>query len=450
MQVIPAPGGHADDPARLPSGGLTTWAAVSMVVTQVVGVGIFLTPATMIRGLGSAGHAIAIWAVMGGLSIAGALCYAELSTRFPRAGGGYVYLREAFGSRAAFVFGWMSLLVTDPGITAALAIGLAQYLLAAGGAPASLVPVVAIVVLAGFAVLTLAGLRASAAILRWTAAAKLAVVAVLVLAAVIRTGEVGAADVLSGGTPIEAGALAASVIAAFFAFGGWWELGRMSEEVHSPRRTMPRALVGGLTLVAAIYASVTIAYALGAPGAASSSDEAFVAEVGAALFGPAAGRLLAVMVVIAVSGSLAATLLAAPRMYLAMARDNLFPSRLARFDDRRGTAPAATAIQTTLAALLILFGSFDEILGYFIPPTIFFLGLSAAAILVLPRPTDEGVVFRAPLHPLPIALFLLLIASVLTLFVVGQPVQTLLGAAVAALGLPVSFLVLRPGDRTFR
>ena len=415
-----------------------------MVITQVVGVGIFLTPATMMRSLGSTRAALVIWAVMGALSIAGAICYAELTTRFPTAGGGYIFLREGFGARSAFVFGWMALLVMDPGITAALAIGLAQYLLAALGSSPDLVPVVGVVTTIVFGLLTLAGIAASAAVLRWTAVAKLVIVAILVSTAALRVG-----DAASAGTnvPAESGtigmeALAASVIAAFFAFGGWWELGRMSEEVESPRRTMPRALIGGLALVTAIYASVSIAYVLSAPGRMEGTDEAFVATIGAAMFGDTAGRLLAVMVVVAVSGSLAATLLAAPRMYLAMARDGLFPARLARFNQRRGASSALTLIQVSLACLLVVLGSFDQILGYFVPVTIFFLALSAAAVLRLPRPPADSNVFRAPLHPVPILLFLLLIASILALFVIGQPAQTLLGAAVAAAGVPISFLVI--------
>lgn len=418
-----------------------------MVVTQVVGVGIFLTPATMMRSLGSTGAALVIWAVMGALSIAGAMCYAELTTRFPKAGGGYIFLREGFGARTAFVFGWMALLVMDPGVTAALGIGLAQYLLAALGGSPELVPVVGVATTIAFGLLTLAGMAASASVLRWTAIAKLTIVAILVGAAAIRVGGAtsAATNVVSGSGTIGMEALAASVIAAFFAFGGWWELGRMSEEVESPRRTMPRALIGGLVLVTAIYASVSIAYVLSARGPMEATDEAFVATIGAALFGDTAGRLLAVMVVVAVSGSLAATLLAAPRMYLAMARHGLFPARLAHFNERRGASAALTSIQVSLACLLILLGSFDQILGYFVPVTVFFLGLSAAAVLRLPRPPADGNVFRAPLHPLPILLFLLLIASVLALFVFGQPTQTLLGAAVAAAGIPISFLVIPGG-----
>jgi basic amino acid/polyamine antiporter, APA family len=411
-----------------------------MVVSQVIGVGIFLTPATLMRTVGGIGPALGVWAVLGLLSLAGALCYAELTTRFPRAGGGYVFLREAFGARVAFVFGWMALLVTDPGITAALGIGLSQYLLAAaGGSPSHTAPV-ATAVVASFCLLTLGGIRASGAFLRWAAAVKLAIVAVLVMAGLARAGDVDAlaASVSSGTSGL--GAYAPAVIAAFFAFGGWWELGRMSEEVESPRRTMPRALVGGLALVTVLYALITVAFTLsaGAPGALT--DDAFVAAVGAALFGDAAARLLAGMVVAAVAGSLAATFLAAPRMYMAMSRDGLFPVRVLRFDQSRGTAVGATLIQTALACVLIALGTFEQVLGYFVPVTIFFLGLSAAAVLRLPRPDDDGRVFVAPWHPVPVLLFLFLIAAVLVLFAVGQPRETLIGVAVAAIGVPVSYL----------
>jgi APA family basic amino acid/polyamine antiporter len=181
-----------------------------------------------------------------------------------------------------------------------------------------------------------------------------------------------------------------------------------------------------------------------APASASPSDDVFVAVVGEALFGRSAGRLLAAMVTVAVAGSLAALLLGAPRVYLAMARDGLFPERLARFDPRRASSPGATLVQVSLACVLALLGTFDQILGYFVPAAVSFLGLSAAAVLVLPRPDRGASVFRAPLHPLPIAIFLVLIVGVLALFAMGRPVQTALGAVVVALGIPVARIVVPP------
>ena len=425
-----------------------------MVISQVVGAGIFLAPATMMRTLGSLSGALIVWVAMGVLTATGALCYAELATRYPQAGGGYVFLREAYGRRLAFVYGWMALLVMDPGITAALALGLSQYLLVALTLPARWLTPVAVASIVVFALMTLAGMSISTRLMRWTAAAKLGAVLLLVLAGVFSAmnGGAGAASTSTMAAEVSAPAglgveqIAAAIISAFFAFGGWWELGRMSGEVRDPRRTMPRALLAGVALVTAIYALVSVAFVLVVPGGTPAGDDAFVLMVGAALFGPAAGRLLPAMVVVAVAGSLAAVLLGSPRVYVAMARDGLFPRRLARFDEDRGTSPGGTLIQTAIAIFLVLMGTFNEILGYFVPAAVFFLGLSAAAILVLPRPAPDAPVFRSPSHPLPIALFLTFIVVILGLFAMGQPMQTLIGAAVVALGVPVSYLVLRPGD----
>ena len=413
-----------------------------MIVAEVVGVGIFLNPAAMMRAVGTLPRALVVWGAMGALTFAGALCYAELSTRFPRAGGTYVFLEEAFGRRCAFVYGWMSLLIMDPGLTAALAIGGSQYLLAAAGLGAGPQIPLAIGLIVVFAIVTLTGVQVSADVMRWTAVAKLTAIAVLVGAALWHWWHAPLAAPRSA-APLDASVLAPAVIAAFFAFGGWWDLGRMSEDIETPRRTLPRALLGGVALVAVIYALVSVALILGAPPGAVASDEALVAAAGSRLFGAPAARVLALVVMTAVTGGLAAVLLGAPRVYLAMARDGLFPPRLLRFDERRGTAPGGTLIQAALASLLVLLGTFNEILGLFVPGAVLFLGLSTAAVLVLPRPgADEPHVFRAPLHPLPIVLFLLLIGAMLLLFVAGQPRATATGAAIIALGIPASYAAM--------
>ena len=215
----------------------------------------------------------------------------------------------------------------------------------------------------------------------------------------------------------------------------------MSEEVDSPRRTMPLALVGGVSLVTTIYVLVTITFMLAAPAVVPGSDEAFVAAVGSALFGSAAGRVLAAMVVVTVAGSLGAVLLGAPRTYLAMARDGLLPRRLAWFDAQRGSSPLGTLVQVVLACVLVLLGSFNQILGYFVPAAVLFLGLSAASLFRLKRPTVTADVFQAPLYPLPLLVFLSLIAVMLMLFVAGQPTETSLGALVVMVGLVASRFV---------
>ena len=420
-------------------------AALAMIIAEVMGVGIFLTPAEMSRTLGSTMLVLGVWAMVGLLSAAGALCYAELGTRFPEAGGGYVYLREAFGERCAFVYGWMSLLVMDAGLTAALGVGLATYLLVVLEGPATLVPAVAIGCILLLAVVTTLGVEMSSRVLRWTALAKLATIALLIIAVLVGGGEPGAT-----GSPVSTAfptfpVLAGALMGAFFAFGGWWDLGKMSEEVVEPRRTLPIALVGGIIVVTLVYAGLSVAFMHAMQGRAYASNDAFVAALGSALFGERAGKALAAAVVVAVAGSLAAVLLGAPRVYLAMARSGVFPASLVRFDARRQSAPRATLVQVTLACVLVMLGSFDQILGYFVPAAVFFLGLSAAAILVLPRPPDDPAIFRAPWHPLPIIVFLVLVVIMVALFAIGRPMQTLIGAVVVALGIPVSWLVVRPG-----
>lgn len=434
---------------------LGTSAAIAMIVAEVMGIGIFLTPAGMARSLGDIAWIIGIWAIMVLLSIAGALCYAELGSRFPEAGGGYVFLREGFGERVAFVYGWMALLVMDPGLTAILGVGMATYLLAVLGAPSSWAPIVAIVAIVALGGLSILGIRASSRFLRWTAGAKLAAIALMVVAALLSraggTGGTGSAS--SDGLP-SVEVLAGALMGAFFAFGGWWDLGKMNEEIVDPPRTLPIALVGGLVIVAVVYAGLSVAFIHAVQSRDLATDEAFVSALGTSLFGAASAKILGTVVVIAVASSLAAVLLGAPRVYLAMARSGVFPAALVRFHPTKQSAARATLVQVLLACVLVTFGTFDQIVGYFVPVVVFFLGLSACALLVLPRPAPDAMVFRTPLYPVPVITFLVLVALMTVLFSVGRPTQTLIGFAVAALGAPVAWRLLpaarirRPGPNT--
>lgn len=415
--------------------------ATAMIVTEVLGVGLFLTPASIARTLGSAPAVVAVWTLIALLSIAGALCLAELGSRFPEAGGLYVYLREAFGERVAFLYGWMSLLVMDPGLAAALGVGLARYLLIVGGGSSRMLAPLAIACVLLLSGVTLLGANASARVLRWTAAVKLVAIVAIVAAVATQRGDGPASS--AAAPPLGFGAAAGVVLSAFFAFGGWWDLGKLGEELERPRRTLPIALIGGIVVALLVYGALSLAFLRGA-GAHPSSDDAFVATLGASLFGRWATPIFGGAVAVAVAGSLAAVLFGAPRVYLAMARSGVFPAALVRFDARRQSAPRATLVQVALACLLVAIGSFDEIIGYFVPAAVLFLGVAAAAILRLPRPAASSAVFRAPLHPLPILLFLLLVLGILALFVVGRPMQTLTGLAVIALGIPVSYRFVRP------
>jgi len=282
------------------------------VVGEVVAVGIFLTPATMARTLGSPLWLLLVWLLMGGMALSGALCYGELASRLPQAGGGYVYLREAYGRAIAFLYGWKCLLVMDPGITAALAVGLAGYvgyLAALSPTAEKVVAIAAILLAAGANVL---GVRFGARLMQLLTVFKLGALALMaVLAFALGAGQwshfVPFVAQRSGAAPLP-GALAPALVGAFFAFGGWWEIGKLAGEARDPARALPRALALGVVIVTAIYIVTSAVFLYLVPLEQVTSSETFAAQAGQALFGRAGGGILAFIVIVAVFGSLLALL----------------------------------------------------------------------------------------------------------------------------------------------
>jgi basic amino acid/polyamine antiporter, APA family len=417
---------------------LTVRSAVALVVGQVIAVGIFLTPGTIIRTLASPMWVLIVWALIGGMALCGALCYGALAARYPDAGGGYVYLREAFGPRVAFLYGWKCFLVMDPGITAALAWGVASYvgfIVPLGPVALRVVAVSAIIALAAVHIV---GVRPGTRVLATLAVLKLVLIGGLVCVAFASaSGSWQHFEPFASrrfGAPPFGAALAGALVAAFFSFGGWWEVTKIAGEVRDPMRTMPRALRLGLAIVTLVYVITTLAFMYVIPIEEVGAGEAFVAQVGAVLLGPSGGTVIAGIVVACVLGSLAAMLMLAPRVYFAMARDGLFPAAAAAVHPRFGTPARAIGSQALLASVLVLVGTFDSIVAYFIFVTVTFIGLTVAAVFVLHR---RDPTWRAPGHPWPALIFLGMVGGLLVLLALNNPVQAALGVAVVALGVPV-------------
>src|SRR5258705_3380074 len=245
----------------------------------------------------------------------------------------------------------------------------------------------------------------------------------------------------AGSDPLP-GALAPAMIGGFFAFGGWWEIAKLGGEAKDPARTMPRALALGVIVVTAIYVLTSAVFLYLVPLDRVTSGETFAAQAGAALFGPSGGRVFAAIVIVAILGSLFALLMALPRVYYAMARDGVFFKGVATVHPRFGTPVRAVAIQATLASVLVLLGTFQQILNYFIFVTVVFLALTVAGLLGLRR--REGIErYRIPGYPVTPFLFLTLVAVLLVLLGGHDPKQAALGVAVVALGIPVYLLVFR-------
>ena len=390
-----------------------------------------------------------MWVLAGTMALAGALCYGELASRFPEAGGAYVYLREGWGERAAFLYGWKCLLVMDPGITAALGAGLASYVVylwpgAPGGAKA--VAVAAILLLA---TLTALGTRLAAGALVALTAIKLLVLAAIVVYGFASAGTGGGDGFASfaryPGAPAVVPALAGGFVAAFFSFGGWWEAARMAGEVRDPRRTLPRAFVAGIAIVTLVYVLTSGVFMALVPPAAAGSATAFAARVGERLFGPAGGAVLALAVCVSVAGSLAAVLLGSPRTYVALARDGLFPQRLAERHPRLGTPVLAIALQATLASAMVLLGTFSDIVAFFIFVTVAFIAASVATLYRLPAPADGSGSFATPARRVTPAVFIGLCLVLLGLLLAGKPTQALLGVLVVSAGVPAHAWLRRSG-----
>ncbi|HET7216117.1 MAG TPA: amino acid permease [Terriglobia bacterium] len=436
----------ANHPSRLQR-RLGLGSAAAAVAGEVIGVGIFLTPAGMARQLGSPFWLLAVWLFMGLMAVAGALCFGGLAARYPEAGGAYVYLREAYGPRLAFLYGWMQLLVIDPGVTASLAVGLAAY-------TASVVRISPVEqkILGASVILFLAALNIRAArlgsgflqTLAWLKVAALALLPVWAIALGLGSWSHFSPFVTQrpGSTPLFA-ALAAGGLAAFYSFGGWWEATKIAEEVRNPQRVMPRALMIGVLAVTTVYILVTGVFVYLVPINQITSDETFMAQAGRQLFGAAGGDVMAALVVLCVAGSMAALLMLSPRVYYAMSRDGLFFHAVAEVHPRFGTPARAIAIQAMLASLLVVLGTFNEIVAFFVFVAVVFLGLTVAGVFWLRLKPGEDNLLTVPGYPYTPLAFLALVVLLLVLLAGHNPLQSFLGVAVVSLGIPAFRLVRR-------
>jgi APA family basic amino acid/polyamine antiporter len=404
----------------------------------------------MAKTLGSPFWLLAVWLFMGALTISGALCFGELSARFPEAGGLYVYLREAYGERIAFLYGWMSLLVMDPGVTAALAVGGARYGAFIFGWNSAVSKLVAVLTIAAICIINMLNTRAAAGVLRYATWLKFAILALLVVwALAFRLGSwshfMPFVAQHPGSQPLLP-AIAGALVAAFYSFGGWWDVSKIAGEVKNPVRTLPRALVLGVLGVLAAYVVVSAIFLYVVPIETVTSDQTFVAQAGTVLFGKTGANVLSAAVVICVVGSVAALIMVCPRVYYAMARDGVFLHAVAKVDPKFGTPVRAIGILGMLIALLVAIGAFEQIIAYFIFVAVLFLGLTVSTLFVFrQRDRASGRVpkVRAPGYPFTPLAFLALIVLLLALTFIRSPQQVLLGCGVVLLGLPVYFLLQR-------
>ncbi|HEY0763561.1 MAG TPA: amino acid permease [Pyrinomonadaceae bacterium] len=423
------------------------WTATALVVGEVIAVGIFLTPAGMAKALGSPLWLLVVWLTLGAMALCGALCYGELSARYPEAGGGYVFLREAYGPAVAFMYGWMAFLVMDPGLTAALATGLATYAGYILKLSPTQIKILAIVTIILVALINIRGVRLGAGFIRTMAILKIGLLAFIFLWGIgFQLGDwsnfIPFVERRAGSAPL-VGALAGGMVGAFFSFAGWWDLGKLAGEVKNPERALPKALTFGVLAVMLVYILTSFAFVYLVPLDHVTSGETFAAQAGEVLFGRAGGLIFSLIVVVSVLGSVTAVVMAAPRVYFAMARDGLFVPAVAVLHKRYETPARAIVLQAVLASVLVVAGNFNEIVSYFVFVVVLFIGLTIVAQFKFRREDSGGLRYRTPLYPLTPIVFLVMLIGLLFLLAGNNPKQALLGVVVVALGFPVYIFMFR-------
>lgn len=421
---------------------------VLLALGTVIGSGIFLVPAVVLRQSGgSLGVALLVWLVAGVLSVLGALTYAELAVSRPGAGGLYLYIRDAFGPLPAFLYGWASFAVIATGSLATLAVAFSAYLqtlvplspVAAKGA--------AVLMILTVAVVNVRGTRGSVGVQNGSTLLKVVAIVAMSVALLGRGGQM---PPLSAWWPATLpagflGGVGLALVGVLWAYEGWQYVTFSAGETVDPQRTFPRGIGVGSVLLVGVYLLANLGYvaALGVPGVMGS--ERVAAEAMASQFGVGSSRLIAGVILVAMFSASNGLILTTSRLYFAMARDGLFFARLAELHPRRGTPAVAVTAMSVWAAVLALSGTFEVLLTYVVFAGWIFYGLGAASLLVLRRREGAPAGFRVPGYPVTTVLFVLASAGIVGNALVSAPVQGLIGSLMVLSGVPAYWWWRRRG-----
>ncbi len=425
---------------RLPR-RLGLWSAIAVLVGSTIGSGIFRVPSTVAADVGAVGAMAIAWIVGAVVALFGALTLAELATLYPRSGGIYVFIREAFGPVPAFLFGWTELLVIRPSALGAIAMIFAAYL-------GEFIPLTDVqtrlVAAAAIALLCAANIRSvrwGAAVENTTTAAKvIALGGLAVLAFVLGRAGTGA---LAGPIlfqPASWGGFGVALIAILWAYDGWADLTFMAGEVRDPARNLPRALLGGVGIIVVLYLLVNAAYLYVLPVAAMKGSALVAADAATRVVGRAGASVVAALVMLSTFGALNGSTMTGPRILYAMADDGLFFRPIAAVHPRWRTPWAAIALAGLLGIGYVSIRTFEQLADAFILGIWPFYALGVAAVFTLRRRRpDLERPYRTVGYPVVPLVFLLASVALLANALVEQPVSTAFGFAIILLGVPVYF-----------
>ena len=420
--------------------------ATMVVIGGIIGSGIFINPYIVAGRLDSTALVLTAWAAGGAIALAGALSYAELGALFPRVGGQYVYLRDAYHPLAGFLYGWALLWLIESGAIAAVAIAFANYALRlVGRGDASPAPL-AIAALLLLSAVNYVGVKPGSRLLNVLVVLKVAALAALIVFGAFAPAHTGwwtTTRPTSGSPMTTIVAFGAALVPILFAYGGWQNANYVAEEIENPRRNLPLSIIAGTVAVVAIYVLVNIVYlrAMGLQGLADTTTPA--ADAAQRMFGPLGDRFVTAAIAVSTFGFLDLAILAPTRVYYAMAADGLFFPALATLHPTYRTPGFAIVLQTAWSCILALSGTYGQLLNYVVFADWIFFGLTVSTVLVFRRlyPLNERPEgsFRAPGHPVVPVLFVLTAAAVVLSVVWADPGSALRGALLLAAGIPVFY-----------
>ena len=435
----------ATSPAQLER-RLGLWAAVGIVIGVTIGSGIFRTPASIAARVPDPTWMLAVWVIGGALSLCGALSVAELAASFPQTGGWYVYLREGWGRLTGFLFGWSELVLIRASSAGAIATVFSEYLLRSLGFDAESSPAtdyVAAVAIVVAALINIRGVQVGAAFTGVSTVAKFGALALLVLAAFLLGGNAGAttANFSAAGGPVDPRLFGLALISVLWAYDGFADVSFASGEIKDAHRTLPRAIIGGTVAIVTIYLAANAAYLFVNPVERIAESRLIAADTMQAIFGRVGVALVSVVVTISTFGALIAIMLAAPRVFFAMADDRLFFRTVARVHPRYKTPYVAISLAAALGVVFVLTRTFEQLADTFVLSIWPFYGVAIAGLYRLRRLRPElPRPYRVPGYPVLPALFIAAVVYLVGNALISDPLWTSVTFGIVFAGVPVYYL----------
>lgn len=428
---------------------LGLFSCVMLVIGNIIGVGIFTTPGEIAKGLPTAGWVLVAWLVGGLMTMAGALTYAELGAMYPRAGGNYVFLKEAYGDVIAFLYGWAYSLVTTAGTIALLAIGFAEYLGIPGGSATSKIFSITVILVLTF--LNARDLKLGAGVMDFITSLKIVAMLLLVLLGFsIGHGDSGNFHPFIAG---DAGSAFSAILAALvpmaFTYSGWNSTVIVGEEVKNPEQLIPLSMILGTLGTTAIYMLMNVIYLYAIPLQELLGADTVAHLAATKLFGPGTARLIQALVATSVLGCLSATLLTNPRTAFAMGRDKLFFRFAGEVHPTHATPSKAIWFEGLWACFLILvIGDFDRMLSFVSVPLVIIGAMTVISIFVFrAKQPDQPRPYKCWGYPIVPALYVIVALCMLYVKFVQRSNEFIFGIPISyfslllfALGVPVFFL----------